>query len=123
LEEVLLLDDGGTFVCLEYKNCPDDIKWLQDKGMNILDFSMFINGHKNYEDTAALVSELDHVIAPTTTVVDLCGALGKSCDVFVPTIPHWRQHGSNVWYNSVKYIRQQGSWADTINSYMKGHHA
>jgi tetratricopeptide (TPR) repeat protein len=120
LEDVLLLDDGSTFVSLEYKNNKKDIEWLKSKGMNILDFGMFINGHKNYEDTAALVSELDHVIAPATTVVDLCGALGQSCDTLVPTIPHWRQHGENVWYNSVNYVRQQGSWADTIRGLHAG---
>lgn len=118
-EDILLFDDGSTFVCLEYKDAKDDIEWLRKRGMKILDFGMYINGHKNYEDTAALVMELDHVIAPTTTVHDLCGALGKKCDVFVPTIPHWRQYGENVWYSSVTFIRQKGTWRDTINDYRR----
>lgn len=120
-EDIILLNDGSTFVCLEYKDAKEDIEWLRSQGMTILDFGMFINGHKNYEDTAALVMELDHVIAPTTTVADLCGALGQDCDVFVPTIPHWRQHGDNVWYNSVNYVRQEGTWAETIDNYRRQH--
>jgi len=119
-EEVILLNDGSTFVSLEYKDAKEDIEWLRSEGMNILDFSMFINGHKNYEDTAALVSELDHVIAPTTTVVDLCGALGQSCDVLVPEVPPWRYFGENCWYKSVNYIRQQGSWSETIRGQNAG---
>lgn len=121
-EDIIHLNDGSTFVCLEYKDAKEDIEWLRSHGMKILDFGMFINGHKNYEDTAALVSELDHVMVPTTTVADLCGALGKSCDMFVPTIPHWRQHGENVWYNSVTFVRQQGTWKETIESYAKSIH-
>jgi hypothetical protein len=106
LGPLLALDN--TYVCLEYKDADTE---------GLLDFSMFINGHKNYEDTAALVAELDYVIASTTAIVDLCGALGKRCDVFVPTIPHWRYYGENVWYNSVNYIRQDGNWKETIARY------
>jgi tetratricopeptide (TPR) repeat protein len=106
-----ILNSGETYVSLEYKDT--------DIPEGVLDLSMFINGHKNYEDTAALVMELDHVIAPTTAVVDLCGALGKKCDVFIPTVPHWRYYGENVWYDSVNYVRQKGNWSETIEEYME----
>lgn len=114
IEDIALLDTGDTFVCLEYKDAEEDIEYLRSKGMKVLDFSMYINGNKNYEDTAALVMELDHVIAPTTAVVDLCGALGQSCDVLIPEVPFWRYFGKNCWYNSVNYVRQEVSWTNTI---------
>lgn len=109
----------ATFVCLEYKDPTEDLDRLKAAGVDVLNFSNFINGNKDYEHTAALVSELDHVIAPTTTIVDLCGGLGKSCDALVPERPFWRYAGGNVWYNSVKWVHQKGSWADTIQKYMK----
>ena len=119
LDMLPIFQQDATFVCLEYKDCEDDLKRLREAGVEILDFSSFINGHKNYQDTAALVAELDHVIAPTTAVVDLCGALGKSCDVFVPQRPFWRYVGTNVWYDSVRWIPQKGSWKDTIEQYRR----
>lgn len=109
----------ATFVCLEYKDVSKDLERLKEHGVELLDFGVFINGHKNYGDTAALVSELDHVIAPTTAVVDLCGGLGQSCDVFVPEKPFWRYCGTNCWYNSVNYVHQKGSWLETVESYME----
>jgi ADP-heptose:LPS heptosyltransferase len=44
----------------------------------------------DYDDTAALVAELDLVIAPTTSVVDLAGALGKPVWVMCDAHPQWR---------------------------------
>ena len=109
-----LFNDGNTYVSLEYKDT--------DIPEGVLDFGMFINAKKNYEDTAALVMELDNVLAVTTAVVDLCGALGKQCDVLVPSVPHWKYYRDCVWYNSVNIIRQSGTWKETIETYAKSFH-
>jgi len=43
----------------------------------------------DYDDTAALVSNLDAVVCVTTAVAHLCGTLGLRCHVLVPEKPQW----------------------------------
>jgi len=72
---------------------------------------------QDYDDTAALVSELDLVIAVTTTVVDLCGALGKECWALVPEVAPWRYATSGekmFFYDSVKVFRSKGDWTHVM---------
>lgn len=109
-EELLRLRGNDTFVSLEHKD-PGEC--------GVLNFTKYLT--KDYDDTAALVAELDHVISVTTAIVDLCGAIGKSCDVLVPLIPHWRYgvKGEMDWYKSVKLFRQLPNepWSKTIRRY------
>lgn len=75
---------------------------------------------ENYDETAALVSELDLVISVQTAVVHLAGALGKPAWVLVPSVPEWRymQTGMEMpWYPSVRLTRQNnlGDWSTVIN--------
>ena len=95
----------GTLISLEYK----DIKPVE----GIIDFSRFINT-SDYDDTAALVAELDLVVTVTTSMVDLCGALGQECHVLVPSSPHWRYgvEGQMPWYKSVKLYRHNKEWRE-----------
>jgi hypothetical protein len=116
LEDLLRLRGNDTFVSLEYKD-PGEC--------GVLNFSKQLDP-KNYDDTAALVAELDYVISVTTAIVDLCGAIGKRCDVLVPTIPHWRYglKGETMpWYNSVRLFRQLPNepWSKTIRRYASLH--
>ena len=112
-----ILDSTNTYISLEYKDPMDELNTLQtSSGIQIQNFSRYIN-HKDYDDTAALVSELDGIITVTTAVADLCGALGVECDVLVPERPHWRFYGegnSTIWFNSLNIVRQNGTWDDTL---------
>lgn len=66
----------------------------------------------DYDQTAALVSELDLVISVCTSVVHAAGALGKECWVLVPRVPMWRymeKGGSLPWAKSVRLFRQKGN--------------
>ena len=112
-----ILKDGNTYFSLEYKNPEEQLSSFQSNtGIQIQNFSRYIN-HKDYDDTAALVSELDGVITVTTAIADLCGGLGVECDVLVPERPHWRYYGEGnktIWFDSLNLIRQKGSWEDTI---------
>ena len=98
-------DLDGTLISLEYK----DIKPVD----GVLDFSRFINTG-DYDDTAALVAELDLVVSVTTSIVDLCGAIGQECHVLVPSMPHWRYgiEGQMPWYKSVKLHRHNKDWKE-----------
>jgi len=75
---------------------------------------------EDYDDTAALVKELDLVICVPTTVTHLAGALGKETWCLVPKHPNWRfglEGDSNIWHSSVKHIRQGESetWGDVVD--------
>lgn len=99
---------GVTFVNLEYDNRRDELKpfpqvlnpyWATKKGADM-------------DDLAALIAALDLVIAPTTSVVDLAGALGKECWAMVDAYPPWRYSDAagddRMWfYDSVRVFRQQ----------------
>ena len=73
----------------------------------------------DYDDTAALVAELDLVISVQTAVVHLCGALGKECWLVSPTTSQWRYAypgDRTIWYPSVRIFRQKtlGDWTVPI---------
>jgi hypothetical protein len=103
-----LLDlPGISWVSLEYKGdgIPGVVHWPA------------FTQSKDYEDTASLVAELDHVVSVTTTVALLCGAMGKPCDVLVPEHPtwHWAAYGDMPWYDNLRLHRRDGvSWDSTI---------
>jgi hypothetical protein len=63
----------------------------------------------DYDDTAALVSQLDRVISVDTAVVHLAGALGKECIVMLHKYSQWR-YGDTLttmpWYKSLSVVRQ-----------------
>jgi hypothetical protein len=104
-----LLDvPGVTWISLEYKGdaVPGIVHWPE------------ITQSKDYDDTAALVAELDHIVSVTTTVALLCGAMGKPCDVLVPEHPtwHWAEHGGMPWYDCLRLLRRDGvSWEPLIS--------
>ena len=66
-------------------------------------------------DTAALMMNLDLVIAVDTAVVHLAGALGRPAWVALPFAADWRwqRKGETTrWYPSVRLFRQttRGDW-------------
>ena len=74
---------------------------------------------KDYDDTAALVKALDHVVCMQTAVTHLCGAMEVPCWTHIPINSQWR-YGSDgedfVWAKSVRLIRQKkrGEWKEII---------
>ena len=108
----------ATWVSLEYNDRAEQIEEFEiEHGIKILDFPRVTRAaeEQDYEEVAALVSELDLVISVTTAVVHLSGALGKDCWCFVPNKPRWFYgvKGDDLpWYRSVKLHRQSkdGVW-------------
>ncbi|HEY2000048.1 tetratricopeptide repeat protein [Paraburkholderia sp.] len=75
----------------------------------------------DFTDTAALVKNLDLVIAVDTGVAHLTGALGKPVWVLLPANSDWRwlEHRSDSpWYPSARLFRQArlGDWAPVMAS-------
>lgn len=108
------------FVCLEYEDRREELApypqvlnpyWATKKGADM-------------DDLAALVSNLDLVISPTQSVVDLCGALGVPCWAMVDKWPPWRYTekagADRMWfYESVRCFRQKPEdkgWERVLNN-------
>lgn len=92
-----LLNPNHHYVSLEYRDTDAPIHvWPE------------ITQSKDYDDTAALVDELDFIISVPTTVVHMAGALGKTCYCLTPEFPNWRfglTGNEMLWHQSVKIFR------------------
>lgn len=102
------------WVSLQYMDAPEAMV----AGVHHFPFAVQT---KDYDDTAALVAELDAVVTVQTSVVHLAGGLGKRCHVLVSNRPIWRYGRSGdrmLWYESVKLHRQtpQNDWKPAIDS-------
>ena len=92
------------WVSLQYKDTPT-------YGLPIHDFP-YATQTEDYDDTAALVAELDLVISVPQAVVHLAGALGKECWCMAPDVARWiygKEGYKHNWYGSVTIFRV---WAD-----------
>jgi len=73
----------------------------------------------DYADTAALVEQLDLVLAVDTSVAHLAGALGRPVWVLLSFAPDWRwltEREDSPWYPTARLFRQPaaGDWASVI---------
>jgi hypothetical protein len=72
-----------------------------------------------FVETAALIANLDLVIACDTALAHLAGALGIAAWVLLPMVPNWRwllDRDDTPWYPTVRLFRQTspGAWDDPI---------
>lgn len=113
LEDMLpMLKYDANWISLEY-HVPDESEISNFSQKHGIDVYRFPHGTEtdDYDNTAALVSELDLVVSVTTTVVDLCGALGKECWAIVPENAPWRYCDEPIWYPNQSFYRQvAGEW-------------
>lgn len=73
----------------------------------------------NFDETAALISNLDLVITVDTSIAHIAGALGKPAWTMLPFNSCWRWGGeneNNYWYRSMKLFRQSNDrlWGPVI---------
>lgn len=121
LEALLpVLRQDAIFVSVQYKNAAVEIKSLEEMyGIKVHHWPRAVEA-QDYDETAALVAELDMVISVTTAVIHLAGGLGVKCLVLTPRHPMWR-YGligeKMIWYKSVSLIRQKkaADWLDPIH--------
>ncbi len=80
-------------------------------------------GIRDFADTAAVVSQLDLVIAVDTAVAHLAGALGLPCWILLPEYKtDWRwlkERTDSPWYPGVVRLfrqRTMGDWSDVVES-------
>ena len=74
----------------------------------------------SWAESAEIVNGLDLVISVDTSIVHLCGSLGRECWMLQPlkeTDFRWGNNSmgeKNIWYDSVRVIRNPGSWASVF---------
>jgi tetratricopeptide (TPR) repeat protein len=107
----------ATWVSLQYKenegvHRETELQEAEEKyGVKIHDWH-WGNRIYDYDQTVALISELDLVISVCTAVVDAAGGLGKETWCLVPRVPMWRHMSEGSWYpwaGSVELFRQKGN--------------
>jgi tetratricopeptide (TPR) repeat protein len=85
-------------------------------GLPLIDFTADLHG---FDDTAALIANLDLVICVDTAVAHLTGALGKPVWVLSRFDACWRWldgREDSPWYPTARLFRQQaqGVWGDVV---------
>ena len=73
----------------------------------------------SFDDTAAIIDNLDVVVTCDTAVAHLAGALGKPVFAMLPHAHDWRyglDPHSSAWYPTMRLFRQQtrGDWAPVV---------
>ncbi len=84
---------------------------------NMVDLKKYI---KDYNDTAALLSNIDILITIDSSIAHMAGALGIKTFLLLPYTAEWRWFNdfeTTPWYDSIKIFRQKetGNWAQVIN--------
>ena len=103
----VLRNQEVDFISLQYKDPSEEIEAFEKaRGIKIHHFP-WITEVKDYDLTAALVSELDLVIAVPTSATQLAGSLGTEAWVLVPETTGWLFYPKTyVWADSVKLFHQ-----------------
>jgi hypothetical protein len=75
--------------------------------MSIVDMSEHMG---SFEETGAIINELDLVVTVDTSVAHLAGAIGKEVWTMIPWNPDWRwkiKGEKTDWYPSMRLFRQE----------------
>ncbi len=107
---------GISFVSLQ-KGTPAAQAAAPPAGLSLLDLSQAL---VDFDDTAAVVANLDLVIAVDTSVAHLVGALGRPVWLLSRFDGCWRWlqgRDDSPWYPSLRLFRQEhpGEWAPTVD--------
>lgn len=115
---------------LKMLNSLDQISWYSlqvdessekvSGGQPEIDGIIDLTGHiRNFEDSAALIVNLDLVVTIDSAVAHLAGALAAQTWLLLPFAPDWRWQldcNNNPWYPTIRVFRQHrpGDWADVL---------
>lgn len=105
----------AEWISLQYKDPTEEI---EKSGLPIRHYKRACETD-DYDDTAAMVAELDMVIGVHTTAHHLAGALGVPGVILVPSRTIWiycLPDGSMPWYGSATLFKQREAepWKETI---------
>ena len=107
-----LLTFDAQWISIQKDLRPSDAHALSASG-RVADFA---DDLVDFEDTAALIAQLDLVIAVDTSSAHLAAILGKPVWLLLAATPDWRwlrDRADSPWYKSVQLFRQEihGNWA------------
>jgi len=113
----LLSVDGVEFHAVQKEIPPADRGWLADHpGVVLYDTAL-----TDFAETAALLEEMDLIIAIDTSIAHLAGALGRPVWVMLRRNPDWRwflDRADSPWYPTARLFRQKArdGWAGVIDA-------
>ena len=116
LQDVLpLMDDSAMWFGIQ-KGMPDTYRLVLTRAS---DLRVFDDEVTDFEDTAALVAEMDLIITVDTSLAHLAGSMGRECWVMLPFNPDWRwllDRQDRPWYASLRLFRQKrmGDWSGVL---------
>ena len=75
----------------------------------------------DYDDTMAILDNLDLLVRVDTSVAHLAGAMGHPVWIMLPRAPDWRwllDRSNTPWYPSARLFRQQNArrWDDVVQA-------
>jgi len=117
LQDVLpLVDESAAWFGIQ-KGMPDSDRLVL---MGVPDLRVFDHEITDFEDTAALIAEMDLIITVDTSLAHLAGSMGRDCWIMLPFNPDWRwlmDRQDSPWYASVRLFRQPriGDWASVMD--------
>lgn len=84
----------------------------------LIDMSQFLD---DWENTAAIVNQMDIIVTVDTAIAHLAGSMGKKVFAMIGYNPDWRWRLSGettIWYPTVRLFRQEnyGDWESVIQS-------
>lgn len=115
-----LADALATVPNVEYYSLQidgkDDVREMNARAMNVNDLTHDLH---SYEETAALIGNLDLVITVCTSVAHLSGALGARTWLLLDSNPHWvwmLDRSDSPWYPSMTLYRQRhfNEWSPVL---------
>lgn len=111
-----LAQPGVTFFSIQKGPTEGDAQ-SPPPGMDLISLSPDIH---DFEDTAAILSEVDLLISIDSSPVHLAGALGCPAWVMLPLLPDWRwlqDRDDTPWYPTVRLFRQTewGRWDQVVS--------
>jgi hypothetical protein len=101
---------GIVLFCLQKGERKSELEHYLNR--QVINLSEFLG---DFADTAAVLMQLDLVVAVDTAVAHLAGALGKPVWLVLPFAPDWRwllDREDSPWYPTMRIFRQRwpGDW-------------
>ncbi len=102
---------GVAYYALQLPTDPETLPWMADLSPRIADF----------DDTAAILQQLDLLITSDTAIAHLAGALGRPVWLLLSRVADWRwqlEGSESAWYPSMRLFRQPalGDWAAVVGA-------
>jgi hypothetical protein len=106
---------GVTFYSLQKGAGAEQVKSLP-KDFRVVDHTERLH---DFAETAALIANLDLVIAVDSAVAHLAGAMGKEVWLPLAFVPDWRyglEGDRSPWFSTMRLFRQQkaGEWSTVV---------